>query len=258
MIDTGTPEALLFLNKMADFLPLMIFMYDLGAKEITFLNRQAESFIGTDRADIYAPNGFFLNRLHPSDRLTFADFNRRTQIAADNEAIQLEYRLKQGDEWHWYNQRCVVFTRNADGSAGILLNLIEDVTERRLNEETLLRFSTALKMTTDSVLITDLSNVILDANDAAVRMYGAADKTELVGRDWFNFIAPADKDLTTAGMRQVLMNGSLKGKELRITPRPGLSIPVEVSISIISNARRAFVGLVIITQIGRASCRERV
>ena len=82
-------------------------------------------------------------------------------------------------------------------------------------------FQTALKMTTDSVLITDLSNQILDANDAALRMYGVEKKEELIGRDWFDFIPLTDKDMAIQGMQAVLMNGSLRGKELNLLPRSG-------------------------------------
>ena len=191
---------------------------------------------------------FFFNRLHISDRNAFLEFNNRSKQADDHEQINVEYRLRQNEEdWCWYHQRAIVFTRAEDGSARLILNLIEDITERRRNEETLQRFSTALKMTTDSVLITNLSNKILDANDAAIKMYGFNKKEELIGLDWFDFIAPTDKHIATEGMQTVLINGSLKGKELNIHTRDGVAIPTEVSISIIANAGRAFVGLVIIT-----------
>ena len=43
--------------------------------------------------------------------------------------------------WCWHHQRAIVFTRAEDGTARLILNLIEDITERKHNEETLLRFS---------------------------------------------------------------------------------------------------------------------
>jgi diguanylate cyclase (GGDEF)-like protein/PAS domain S-box-containing protein len=249
LITTTGQEALQFLNKVAEILPLGLFIYDVKEEEVVFLNRLAEVLIGEEKKQLYRPDGFFFTRLHPADRLAFTQFINRGLTEADGKQVEIEYRLKQNEqEWRWFFQRSIVFTRHEDGSPRLLLNLVEDISDRRQNEEALLRFSTALTMTSDSILITDLSNKILDANNAAIKMYGVTSKDQLVGQDWFNFIDPADKEYATEGMRTVLINGHLRGKELNIRPGRGDTMPVEVSISVITNARRAFVGLVIITR----------
>jgi len=249
MIDLSGPEGLQFISKVAEFLPLILYVYDLGEDRVVFSNRLADQLMGTRKEKIYAADGFFLEQIQPSDRSVFSDFQAQCLAAADDTSVEVEYRLNPGqNNPKWYHQRAIVFSRFENGAPHLVLNLTEDISERKQNEETLLRFSTALKMTSDSVLITDLSNRILDANDSAIKLYGAKTKEELLGRDWFDYVVNEDRDSATDGMQKVLLNGHLRNKELRLKPGPQGPVSVEISISIITNASRAFVGLVIITR----------
>jgi diguanylate cyclase (GGDEF)-like protein/PAS domain S-box-containing protein len=247
MIESTRQEGLQFISKVAEFLPLILYVYDLHEEKVVFSNRLAKQLMGETKEGIYAQEGFFFNGIQPSDRSSFSDFLAQCQAAMDDMPVEVEYRLnKLHESERWYHQRAIVFSRCEDGSPRLILNMTEDISDRKQNEETLLRFSTALKMTSDSVLITDLSNQILDANDSALKLYGVKSKEELVGRDWFDYVTAEDHDSATEGMRKVLMNGFLRNKELKIQPANQPQITVEVSISIITNASRAFVGLVII------------
>ena len=248
MIDSAGQEGLQFISKVAEFLPLILYVYDLPQDKIIFSNRLADQLLGDEKSAIYAEQGFFSRCLQASDSAAFGDFLKQCQSAADNKAVEVDYRLKSPASMRWFHHRAIVFSRSADGSARLILNLAEDITERKQTDENLLRFSTALKMTSDSVMITDLSNQILDANDSALKLYGVKTKEELVGRDWFEFVAAEDRESATDGMRKVLMNGFLRNKELRIQADPQEPTHVEVSISVITNASRAFAGLVIITR----------
>jgi len=249
MIESTGLEGLQFISKVAEFLPMILYVYDLRQDRVVFSNRLADQLMGETKEGIYAQDGFFFKGIQPSDGSTFSDFLAQSLSAADDSPVEVEYRLKVfPNALRWYHQRAIVFSRAEDGAPRLILNLTEDISDRKQNEETLLRFSTALKMTSDSVLITDLSNQILDANDSAVKLYGVKSKEELLGRDWFDYVAAEDRDSATEGMRKVLMNGFLRNKELKIQPVHHAVVIVEVSISIITNASRAFVGLVIITR----------
>jgi diguanylate cyclase (GGDEF)-like protein/PAS domain S-box-containing protein len=249
MIGSTGQEGLQFISKVAEFLPLILYVYDISQDKIIFSNRLADQLMGDEKTALYAENGFFFRGLQASDRTSFTEFLNQCQSAADDAAVEMDYRLKHHESMSWFHHRAIVFSRMEDGSARLILNLAEDITDRKQNEENLLRFSTALKMTSDCVLITNLSNEILDANDSALKLYGCKAKQDLIGRDWFDFVAADDRESAAEGMRKVLMNGYMRNQELRIQSGENTEpTTVEISISIINNASRAFVGLVIIAR----------
>lgn len=54
--------------------------------------------------------------------------------------------------------------------------------ERKKAEEELVRLSSAVKMSTDSIVISDLDAKIIDVNEATLKMYGTDDKRDLIGK----------------------------------------------------------------------------
>ena len=63
-----------------------------------------------------------------------------------------------------------------------ILAIVSDITERKKAEDELVLLSNAVKMSIDSILIMDLDTNILDVNEATLKMYGAGDKNELIGK----------------------------------------------------------------------------
>ena len=70
---------------------------------------------------------------------------------------------------------------------GIVFNY-RDITERKRAEEELLLLSNAVRMSADSIIVTDTDGAILDANEASSKVYGVADKVDLVGKRPFDFV----------------------------------------------------------------------
>jgi PAS domain-containing protein len=73
-----------------------------------------------------------------------------------------------------------------------ILGIVSDITERKKAEDEMVRLSNAVKMPIDSIVITDLNTNILDVNEATLKMYGAGDKSELIGKNVFELIASED------------------------------------------------------------------
>lgn len=128
------------------------------------------------------------------------------------------------------------------------LSIISDVTNRQKVEEALLRFSTALRMTTDSVLITDLKGRIVEINESALYMFGVKEKSDLLGQDIIEMVVPEERDDAVAEMQTVLQKGSVKNKEHHIKIKGDRIIPIEMSISLMSDPEKNFIGLVVITR----------
>src|SRR5207247_3958989 len=80
-----------------------------------------------------------------------------------------------------------------DGKPVAVQGIARDITKRKRTEEELLRLSTAVRMSTDSIVISDLEGKIVEVNEATLKMYGTEDKRNLLGKSAFDLIVPADR-----------------------------------------------------------------
>ena len=113
---------------------------------------------------------------------------------------------------------------------------------RKQAEEALLRRSSAVRTSIDSIVLTDLEGTIVEINDATLAMYGGDNPGDLIGKSAFALIAPDDRARAVAGMREVLEKGSLKEREYQVLRKDGRTIPVEMSVSLVNDAAGAPIG----------------
>jgi PAS domain S-box-containing protein len=130
---------------------------------------------------------------------------------------------------------------------GVLI-IVTDITERKKAEEELVRLSNAVKMSTDSIVITDMQGTIVDVNEATVEMYGADNKSVLIGLSSLDIIAPEDREKALATFEEVLNKGSRKIQRLKVVNKEGTQKTLEMSISLMKDAADEPVGLVVISR----------
>ncbi|RJP29864.1 MAG: PAS domain S-box protein [Actinobacteria bacterium] len=126
----------------------------------------------------------------------------------------------------------------------ILVNALE----RKRAEEELIRMSNAVRMSSDSIVVTDMGGRIVDVNDATLRMYGARNKEDLLGRSSFDLIAPEDREDALLGMMETARTGYLKNREVRILTASGSRMPVEINVSIMKEEEGNPTGFVAVTR----------
>ncbi len=119
-----------------------------------------------------------------------------------------------------------------------------DITERKRAEEALLRLSNAVQMSTDSIVITDLEGKIVELNEATLRMYGTTNKEDLLGKSAFAVIAPEDGEEALAAMEEVLEKEAISNRECTVIVKDGSTLPVEMSVALMKDARGNPVGFV--------------
>ncbi len=131
---------------------------------------------------------------------------------------------------------------------GSLINAIAErlgkVIERKKAEEELVRLSNAMKISTDSIVISDLDAKIIDVNKSTLKMYGTDDRRELIGKNSLDFIAPEDREKAFARIQEVLEKGYVKGREYHIITKEGGRILVEMSVALMKDADDKPVGFV--------------
>jgi len=137
---------------------------------------------------------------------------------------------------------------NEDGSLRMIVSMVRDVTDRKRAEEELIRLSSAVKTSVDSIVIMDVGGKIIDVNEAAVKMYGADDKGDLIGQDILDFIAPEQRERGLAGIEFVLEKGYDMSLGYDAITKDGRRIPVELSAAVMKDAHDKSIGIVIIAR----------
>ena len=151
--------------------------------------------------------------------------------------------------------------REVAGDITLALHGIELEEEYKQAEAELVRLSNAVRMSTDSIVISDLEGKITDVNEATLKMYGTDNKADLIGISSFELIAPQEREKALAGTKEVMERGYVKDREYHVVTKNGSKLPVEMSISIMKGADGepiGFVGIIRdITERKQAEEREK-
>ena len=123
-----------------------------------------------------------------------------------------------------------------------------EINERKRAEEELIRLSSAVKTSVDSIVIIDAAGKIIDVNEATLKMYGADDKGELIGQDSLNLLAPEYREEGLAGIEAVLEKGYDHSRDYEAVTKDSHRVPVEMSAAVMKDAAGKPIGIVIIAR----------
>lgn len=133
--ETELRQSQRFIQQVADTMPAILLVYDLGEERLVYVNRQIVDSLGYTPEDIRNRLGAELRELvHPDDlrRLT-ARFAHIMQ-SGQGEPSPIEYRVRHANgEWRWLRSRETVFRRAGTGTPEQVLGIAQDITtEKRL------------------------------------------------------------------------------------------------------------------------------
>ena len=160
--------------------------------------------------------------------------------------ITQELECSIGEAQYYFNLK-IIPTTFEDGLPGVTM-ILEDITEHKKMEEELILLSNAVKVSTDSIVITDINAKIIDVNEATLRMYGVDDKRELIGKNSFEFIASEHHERASTVFKELLEKGSLKVQEFKVVTNDGTKKDVAMSLAIMKDADGKPIGLVAISR----------
>ncbi len=135
----------------------------------------------------------------------------------------------------------------SDPIKGIIVNIL-DITQRKKIEEELIRLSSAIKISNDSVVITDRSGKIIDANESTLRICKIDDKNDLIGKTPLDLTPPEERKMTIGTMKEILKKGYIQNREFNIFTKEGDKIPIEMSVSLMKDKDGEPIGFVAISR----------
>jgi len=159
-----------------------------------------------------------------------------------------EYTLLRADGSEYPAEISAGVLKDTAGNLTGFVSVIRDITERKRAEEELVRLSNAVRMSTDSIVISNLEAKIIDVNEATLKMYGTDNKAELIGKSSFELIAPEEREKAVAGIKDVMEKGYIKDREYHVVTRNGSKLPVEMSVSIMKGVDDEPIGFVVVTR----------
>jgi PAS domain S-box-containing protein len=148
-----------------------------------------------------------------------------------------------------------VAIRDSKGSVIGALEMLEDITERKKAEEILKRsneelklFMTASRASIDGFVMSDLEGRILKLNDAAVKMYGVNEASDLISKSAIDLVIPEDKEKLRQGIKEAMAKGYSGSKEVTIIIDKGARIPVEITTTLVKDTAEHPVGFLSIVR----------
>jgi PAS domain S-box-containing protein len=129
-----------FIERIANFSPNIIYIYDLEEQRNVYANKEITNLLGYSPIQIQKMGDNLMNIIvHPEDEKKIQAHWQNCINLGDGEIQQIEYRMRQADgEWLWLYSRDTVFNRNQYGKVKQILGVATDITERK-NSEILLQ-----------------------------------------------------------------------------------------------------------------------
>ena len=163
----------------------------------------------------------FLSTIHPDDR---AYVHEHWSAALRGEPYNIEHRIVVNGVVKWVRERAEL----EFGPAGALqggFGTTQDITERKLAETVNARYELIAQYARDPLLLVDLDGNIIEANQAAVQLYGYSRKELLKLR--LHALRQDDAEVVDLQMQRARTQGVLF--ESVHVCKDGVCVPVEVS-----------------------------
>ncbi|WP_300672917.1 response regulator [Desulfoluna sp.] len=181
--------------------------------------------------------------VHPDDRESVIRMGR--QLVETGQGHALEYRIVRADgAQRWVRAEVPEvkeFTRS--GEVVSLIGTVQDITERKLNENSLLRFKAAMEQSVDGIAVADLKGVVEFVNPSWAEMHGyRADELTGVNLETFHTRLQVD-DHFQDFLNKVVQYGSCEG-EIGHVSRNGREFPTWTSSSLMADRQGNPIGIV--------------
>jgi len=115
-----------------------------------------------------------------------------------------------------------------------------DVNERKKAEDALRESEEKLRNTIESspeaITLIDMNGKVVDCNQAALEMFGYAEKEEMVGEDGFAVISSKDRARVMEDLTALPQKGSIKNIGVRMVAKDGREFVAEASANLVRDA----------------------
>ncbi|VEP18647.1 Histidine kinase [Hyella patelloides LEGE 07179] len=195
---------------LTDFLPGIIYVYDVIAEHNTYINDQTYNILGYTVSEIsQLGENFVAQVMHPEDLARFPAHLSRLRNSQREEVYNFEYRMRhKNGEWRWFNSQDKVHTRLPDGSIHQILGVAQEIHNRKQIEEHLSQSEERLKLATVAgrlgMWFWDLTTDCLEWTEQCKALFGLNPDTEMSYEVFLNALYPEDRERADAAVQEAL------------------------------------------------------
>ena len=187
---------------------------------LKFANQNTASMIGYQGKDLSSKP--FIDFIHPDDREFVVERHLRRLKGEIFEETYPFRVVKRDGQMRWVEIQAVLIQWEERPAT---LNFITDITERRRAEKALIeseiKYRSLVDTSSSGVAVADETGNLTLVNDRLCQIYGY-DKDEVMGRQFFDFIHPDDRERITADfLEAVTKNQTLPAIEFRGVRKDG-------------------------------------
>jgi PAS domain S-box-containing protein len=254
-IEEALRKSELYLSKAQRAAHFGSWVLDVKTNRLEFSDELFDIF-GINKEQFSGTLEYTQSLVKPEDRARVREYYE--DLILRHKPVSMEYSIMRpdGSARHLWGNGEVEFDEKGD--LQYLVGTVLDITERKEAEEELVRLASAAKMSTDGIMITDLTGKLLDANEATLKRYGTNNKGDLIGKTSLDFVVPEDREKVLVGVKEAFEKGYCKRLECHLIIKDGSKIPVEMSLAIIKAQDGKPVGFVSVTRdITERKCMEK-
>jgi PAS domain S-box-containing protein len=100
------------------------------------------------------------------------------------------------------------------------------------------------KNAADGIIVGDLYGYISDVNESIVKLYGASDKSEIVGKHYLEFLVKEQRGQAVQRSIASIINNQGMNDEYRIRLKSGEEAKIEVTTSFLMNSDGEKIGFI--------------
>lgn len=226
-------EAQSLLQKVLNFNPNGIYIYDLVEHRYDYANLKIVDFLGYTPEQVKAMGSeLFVRTLHPDDVQTVAIHHARFANAPDNATFDVEYRMKHSSgEWRWLRNRDTLFTRTKEGTGKQILGSCEDITASRENE---LRYRLLADNVRDVIWTMDLEGHFTYVSPSVLHLRGYTPE-EVMGQSMVEALTPDSAQIVLEVMQGFMQTGTVPPIyfEIEQPRKDGSTVLTEVNFTVL-------------------------
>jgi PAS domain S-box-containing protein len=207
-------ESQQFIQQIADSFPSILYLYDLKERHIVYSNREIANMLGYPPEVIQVMGAMFLSNLvHPEDLGHVMAHHQKLGETTDQSILELEYRMQHADgTYRWLYSRDTVFLRLPDGTPKQILGTAQDITQRRMMQQSLKQSETRFQAFMDSgsffAWMTDVEGKIYYINAPFGRLFNV-EPTAMIGKSSYDLFDAKEAAIHVANNRKVLETGQI-------------------------------------------------
>ncbi|WP_128692823.1 sensor histidine kinase [Methanoculleus taiwanensis] len=213
-----------------------IFLFDPGTCRIEEMNQRCGEILGVSPEDV---QGRLITEI-------WSEFKGAPleRITGGERVATLEVGVTRGEG----EDRTVLVSANLLPDQRVVCTVITDVTARRQMTDRLERSEEKTRAILESVdtgiVVTDLADRIVDANEAALRIYGCTGREALVGKSPMVFVAEREHTRALLSRERILREGHIPPLECTLARGDGSEFLAEVTATVLRDGAGQPAGLV--------------